>query len=58
MSEYQYYEFRAVDKPLTPQQQAELRSRDSLMWVGQFARKTERENLDKGMEGAGGHKAE
>jgi len=29
MSEYQYYEFRAVDKPLTPQQQAELRSRSS-----------------------------
>ena len=29
MSEYQYYEFRTVDKPLTPQQQAELRSRSS-----------------------------
>jgi len=29
MSEYQYYEFRAVDRPLTPQQQAELRSRSS-----------------------------
>ncbi|MGZ4960830.1 MAG: hypothetical protein ACXV7J_16440 [Methylomonas sp.] len=29
MSEYQYYEFRAVDKPLTPQQKAELRSRSS-----------------------------
>lgn len=26
MSEYQYYEFAAVDHPLTPQQQAELRS--------------------------------
>jgi hypothetical protein len=29
MSEYQYHEFRAVDRPLTPQQQAELRSRSS-----------------------------
>lgn len=29
MSEYQYYEFAAVDRPLTPQQQAELRSRSS-----------------------------
>lgn len=29
MSEYQYYEFRAVDHPLTPQQQAELRSRST-----------------------------
>jgi hypothetical protein len=29
MSEYQYYEFRAVDRPLTSQQQAELRSRSS-----------------------------
>lgn len=29
MTEYQYYEFRAVDRPLTPQQQAELRSRSS-----------------------------
>ena len=29
MSEYQYYEFLAVDKPLTPQQQAELRARSS-----------------------------
>jgi hypothetical protein len=26
MSEYQYYEFRAIDKPLTQQQMAELRS--------------------------------
>lgn len=29
MSEYQYYEFAAVDCPLTPQQQAELRGRSS-----------------------------
>ncbi|MDV7213770.1 hypothetical protein, partial [Azotobacter beijerinckii] len=29
MSEYQYYEFAAVDRPLTPQQQAELRSRST-----------------------------
>lgn len=29
MSEYQYYEFAAVDRPLSPQQQAELRSRSS-----------------------------
>jgi hypothetical protein len=29
MSEYQYYEFTAVDRPLTPQQQAELRNRSS-----------------------------
>jgi len=29
MSEYQYYEFAAVDRPLTPQQQAELRGRSS-----------------------------
>jgi hypothetical protein len=26
MSEYQYYEFTAVDRPLTPREQAELRS--------------------------------
>jgi hypothetical protein len=26
MSEYQYYEFQAIDKPLTPQQMAELRA--------------------------------
>lgn len=26
MSEYPYYEFRAVDRPLTPQEQAELRA--------------------------------
>ncbi|QXP82689.1 hypothetical protein [Methylococcus sp. Mc7] len=29
MSEYQYYEFAAVDRPLTPQQQTELRSHSS-----------------------------
>jgi len=29
MSEYQYYEFVAIDKPLTPTQMAELRSRSS-----------------------------
>jgi len=29
MSEYQYYEFAAVDRALTPQQQAELRSRST-----------------------------
>lgn len=29
MSEYQYYEFAAVDRPLTAQQQAELRNRSS-----------------------------
>lgn len=29
MSEYQYYEFAAVDRPLTGQQQAELRSRST-----------------------------
>lgn len=29
MSEYQYYEFVAIDKPLTPTQTAELRSRSS-----------------------------
>ena len=29
MTEYQYYEFRAVDSPLTKEQQAELRSRSS-----------------------------
>lgn len=29
MSEYQYYEFAAVDCPLSPQQQAELRARSS-----------------------------
>ncbi|WP_028232701.1 hypothetical protein [Paraburkholderia mimosarum] len=29
MSEYQYYEFAAVDRPLTAQQQAELRSRST-----------------------------
>lgn len=29
MSEYQYYEFTAVDRPLTPQQQAELRNRST-----------------------------
>ena len=29
MSEYQYYEFVAVDKPLTPKQMAELRSRST-----------------------------
>ncbi len=28
MSEYQYYEFRAVDKPLTRQQMSELRGLD------------------------------
>lgn len=26
MSEYQYYEFQAVDNPLTPQEMAELRA--------------------------------
>ena len=26
MSEYQYYEFIAVDRPLTPKQMAELRA--------------------------------
>ncbi|MGZ8219695.1 hypothetical protein [Methylomagnum sp.] len=26
MSEYQYYEFLAIDRPLTPAQQAELRA--------------------------------
>ncbi len=29
MSEYQYYEFVAIDKPLTPKQMAELRARSS-----------------------------
>jgi hypothetical protein len=29
MSEYQYYEFIAIDEPLTPKQMAELRSRSS-----------------------------
>jgi len=29
MSEYQYYEFVAIDEPLTPTQMAELRSRSS-----------------------------
>jgi hypothetical protein len=29
MSEYQYYEFRAIDKPLTPAQMAELRALSS-----------------------------
>ena len=29
MSEYQYYEFQALDKPLTKQQQKELRSLSS-----------------------------
>ena len=29
MSEYQYYEFLAIDKPLTPKQMAELRARSS-----------------------------
>lgn len=29
MSEYQYYEFVAIDKPLTAAQMAELRSRSS-----------------------------
>ncbi|WP_244100180.1 hypothetical protein [Burkholderia anthina] len=29
MSEYQYYEFAAIDRPLTGQQQAELRSRST-----------------------------
>ncbi len=29
MSEYQYYEFVAIDQPLTPKQMAELRSRSS-----------------------------
>ncbi len=29
MSTYQYYEFAALDRPLTPQQQAELRSRST-----------------------------
>jgi hypothetical protein len=29
MSEYQYYEFIAIDEPLTPKQVAELRSRSS-----------------------------
>ena len=29
MSEYQYYEFVAIDEPLTPQQMAELRARSS-----------------------------
>jgi len=29
MSEYQYYEFVAIDKPLTREQMAELRSRSS-----------------------------
>ena len=29
MSEYQYYEFVALDEPLTPQQQAELRARST-----------------------------
>lgn len=29
MSEYQYYEFAAIDRPLTSQQQAELRSRST-----------------------------
>lgn len=29
MSEYQYYEFAAIDQPLTPRQQAELRERSS-----------------------------
>jgi len=29
VSEYQYYEFQALDKPLTKQQQKELRSLSS-----------------------------
>jgi hypothetical protein len=29
MSEYQYYDLAAIDRPLTPEQQAELRSRSS-----------------------------
>jgi hypothetical protein len=29
MSEYQYYEFVAIDKPLTREEMAELRSRSS-----------------------------
>lgn len=29
MSEYQYYEFQTVDRPLTPEQMAELRARSS-----------------------------
>lgn len=29
MSEYQYYEFAAIDQPLSPRQQAELRTRSS-----------------------------
>lgn len=29
MSEYQYDEFAAVDQPLSPQQQAELRAKSS-----------------------------
>jgi hypothetical protein len=29
MSEYQYYEFQAVDRPLTPREMAELRSRST-----------------------------
>ena len=29
MSEYQYYEFVAIDEPLTPKQMAELRARSS-----------------------------
>ncbi len=29
MSEYHYYEFAALDRPLAPQQQAELRERSS-----------------------------
>ena len=29
MSEYQYYEFIAIDEPLTPKQMAELRLRSS-----------------------------
>ena len=29
MSEYQYYEFRAIERPLTPEQMRELRTLSS-----------------------------
>jgi hypothetical protein len=29
VSEYQYYEFQAIDRPLKPEEMAELRSRSS-----------------------------
>ncbi len=42
MSEYHYYEFVAIDKPLTLTQMAELRSRSSRTRITQISLVTDR----------------